>query len=400
MKLSIIICVYNTKRELFEECLNSIKESTLFCLNANKKTEIIIIDDGSDTNYTPLAEKYGAKYVKTDNRGIFRARSLGVSLASGDCITFVDSDDTVSFNYHLPMVEKIESGADIVMNDWAYHSDSSRYYTYADSTITTTINASGEQIIKKFLSQEGREHSYYVLWNKVYRSEVLKEAIRRAEYDARNTPNYCYSEDVLINFYTFLRAKRLVNLHTGYYFYRIHASQSVSVTSEDRLRTQINLMSFTLNKIEDNLREKAELRHLAVHVDKWRKMMSRTHFTHARCGGYKSLYPYIKEKYRVKILQSSTYRDEICGMRCHPLPDNFTEIEESLFQAYKSHTVPKLLLPSSDYAKRTCKYFKDLGFNKCDTLTVPPQIIPLKKRLRFNPHIMRAARRFIVMQKW
>ena len=40
MKLSVVICVYNTQRETFERCLNSVCTSTL------KDYEVVVIDDG------------------------------------------------------------------------------------------------------------------------------------------------------------------------------------------------------------------------------------------------------------------------------------------------------------------------------------------------------------------
>ena len=64
MKLSIIVCLYNTNRKYFEDCLFSITNSTL-----NKKDyEILVIDDGSDSDYSDITEKYGARLIKTENR--------------------------------------------------------------------------------------------------------------------------------------------------------------------------------------------------------------------------------------------------------------------------------------------------------------------------------------------
>ena len=395
MNLSIIVCVYNTPRELFKRCLSSLKQSTLFSPDSKYSAEIIMIDDGSLTDYSDLIEEYGLRCVKTENQGIFRARAFGVSLASGEYVTFVDSDDTVSFNYHCPMLEKAESDhADIVINDWAYHTDSSRYYTDADSTITTeNMRLSNSEAITAFLSQEGREHSYYVLWNKLYSRELLSLATNKAQEDSREIERYNYSEDALINFYAFLNAKIVVNLHTGYYFYRIHSSQSVRVTREHTLKSQISQMSLTLNKMDSAIKSHQNYDSLREHIQAWREFIARSHFTHAKSGSFTSLYSYIRDKYGVEKLKRSTYRDEICGMRCTPLPDNFTEIDAALFSAWKRGVAPAPPQKSITYVGRTIDYFIAHGLKSAhEAPQVPNAEIPFKKRLLFNKALMRIAR--------
>lgn len=93
MKLSIVIPVYNVEQYLFK-CLCS-------CLNQGleyKDYEIIIIDDGSTDNslriaqHTALQNK-NIKVFSQPNRGQSVARNKGISLARGEYIWFVDSDD-------------------------------------------------------------------------------------------------------------------------------------------------------------------------------------------------------------------------------------------------------------------------------------------------------------------
>ena len=118
MKLSVIICVYNTEKQYFEECLKSVRNSTL------KDYEILVIDDGSTIDYTDVIKKYEPRYVKTENRGLFASRLFAISIAKGDYVTFVDSDDTVTFNYHQPMLNAaINLNCDVVINDWAFHTE-------------------------------------------------------------------------------------------------------------------------------------------------------------------------------------------------------------------------------------------------------------------------------------
>ena len=103
MKLSVIICVYNTKIEYFESCLKSLRSES-----CGEDIEICVLDDGSSIDYSELVQKYRLKYKRTENRGILAARLSAVEMASGDYIAFCDSDDTVSFDFHRPMVECAE----------------------------------------------------------------------------------------------------------------------------------------------------------------------------------------------------------------------------------------------------------------------------------------------------
>ena len=62
MKLSLIVCIYNTPKEYFESSLKSVYHSTL------KDFEVIVIDDGSTVDYSEIVKKYNPVYVKTENR--------------------------------------------------------------------------------------------------------------------------------------------------------------------------------------------------------------------------------------------------------------------------------------------------------------------------------------------
>ena len=325
MKLSIIICVYNTDPEYLREALQSIADSTL------TDYEICMVDDGSTLDYTALAEAFGARLLKTENGGILRARLHGIDMAQGEYITFFDSDDTISVHYHQPMVELAErEGADIVINGWAFHSKSSRYYCLGDSTMNSTVYAEGDGVLRTFFGQKGLEHSYYVTWNKIYRAYILKEARRCILESKIGNRNVCYAEDALINFYAFRVAKKLCNLHTGYYFYRIHEGQTVKVISDARLRAQIMAMRDVLDLMADGVADRPDREVLLRDLRAWEEMISRTHYSHAKGAKYKQLYPLIRSTYGVKRLRKSTRADGRAYTRSKLLPENIREIDAAL----------------------------------------------------------------------
>ncbi len=402
MKLSIVICVYNTDKEYFDACLKSLTDSTLshtaICGRRDISYEIVVVDDGSTVDYRDVISKYpSVTYTKTENRGIFKARALGVELASGNFIAFCDSDDTVSYNYHLPMLLAAErKGADIVINDWAFHSQRARYSCKGDSTISTDIEKNGEDVLLAFTAQRGREHSYYVLWNKIYCASLLKSAtssaIGAAEARCGNA-RYNYSEDALINFFAFRGAKKLVNIHTGYYFYRIHDSQTVNVTSRGKLLSHINFTSTTLCVMREGVAGLKSADAMIENLREWELLMSRTHYSYAKKNGYTDLYEAVKEKYNTDDLHTSTLHDGAAYSKNKLLPDNFEQIDSALLAIWRDgKKVVKLNKPDK-YTKQSLAFteseqnVKITYAKNAEERIVPEPIIPIKKRIIYNPTV-------------
>lgn len=111
MKLSIIIPYYNT--ELYTDELLRILEPQL-----TAETEVILIDDGSEAPYEPYQNIDLIRVYRQKNKGQSAARNKGLSLAKGDYITFIDSDDLVSSDYIPKILEKINEGFDILEFSW------------------------------------------------------------------------------------------------------------------------------------------------------------------------------------------------------------------------------------------------------------------------------------------
>ena len=92
-KVSIIIPVYNA--ELFiDKCIESIINQTY------KNLEIILINDGSSDRSGEICNNYALsdnriQVIEIKNKGASFARNVGINLATGNYIMFVDSDDWI-----------------------------------------------------------------------------------------------------------------------------------------------------------------------------------------------------------------------------------------------------------------------------------------------------------------
>ncbi len=86
---SVVVCTYNGKRTI-GECLEGISRIEYPYL------EVIVVNDGSDdassSITSEIANKYGFKLIKTENRGLGNARNTGIEAATGEIITFIDDD--------------------------------------------------------------------------------------------------------------------------------------------------------------------------------------------------------------------------------------------------------------------------------------------------------------------
>lgn len=98
MFLSIVIPIYNAQSYI-DECLQS-----CLCQDIDKNDyQIICVDDGSTDNSLNILNDYQKAYsnivvVSQNNSGVSVARNKGLSLAQGDYIWFVDSDDFIRPN--------------------------------------------------------------------------------------------------------------------------------------------------------------------------------------------------------------------------------------------------------------------------------------------------------------
>ena len=105
MKVSIIVPVYNTELYL-KECLDSLLNQTI------KNYEVIVIDDGSTDNSLKIIKEYHEKHPKIikyksiKNSGVSNARNVGLSMAKGEYIGFVDSDDYIDKDMYLKLYNK------------------------------------------------------------------------------------------------------------------------------------------------------------------------------------------------------------------------------------------------------------------------------------------------------
>ena len=193
-KLSIIIPAYNAEQYI-KQCLDSILQNSKESLY---KTEIIVINDGSTDNTLKILESYNQhKNIKihtTKNQGVSAARNLGISLAKGEWVTFIDADDTVNSNFSK-VVSLVENSR-------------SSFIIFSNYDMETTD--------KKILTTQTFQSSMYLSgpWSKVYNRQFLVKHKILFEKDI------LMGEDMLFNLEVIQNSYAIESYKMGFYNYR------------------------------------------------------------------------------------------------------------------------------------------------------------------------------------
>lgn len=166
-KVSIILPVYKVSSYL-EECIRSLMEQDY------ENLEIIPVDDGSPDDCGAVLDRLAAeddriKPIHKQNGGAASARNAGLDAATGEYICFVDSDDKVERQYVTSLVRALEdSGSDIAVCGFFF-------WSTRQADPCQSITAAGTYDGRSYLVQFLRDWSCSLLWNKIYRRQVIGE---------------------------------------------------------------------------------------------------------------------------------------------------------------------------------------------------------------------------------
>ena len=168
MKLSIIIPVYCT-----EDTLNRCVESVIR-QNYNDM-EVILINDGSPDRCPALCDEWAAKdrrirVVHKVNGGLSDARNAGIEMATGDYVTFVDSDDYLAEDTYGPLMQRLEQQPDIDILEYpVYVHYGSPHQHLTDFKPETTYHDTEAYWL------DGRAYQHTYACNKIFRRSLFEE---------------------------------------------------------------------------------------------------------------------------------------------------------------------------------------------------------------------------------
>ncbi|WP_333626004.1 glycosyltransferase [Sphingobacterium siyangense] len=214
--ISIIIPVYNVEQYL-PECLTSVISQTY------RNLEIILINDGSTDGSGSICAAYAKndvriKVINKTNGGLSDARNMGLDLANGEYVSFVDSDDIIDKNFIRNLLQVLlDSKASISMCDYTnFTSVTPAKQPMHDYSIEVYT---GEYMLNNLYNQSWIPKNV-IACNKLYKRSVWS--------NLRYTVGVLHEDEYIIH-ELYANTNRLAYTREPLYFYR---QREASITKE------------------------------------------------------------------------------------------------------------------------------------------------------------------------
>ncbi len=242
-KLSIII-PYRNVEQYISKCLSTVLYQTL------SDIEVICINDASEDSSKEIVKAYAEK----DNRvlmldtsiesGQSYARNLGLEIASGEYIGFVDADDWVELDMFEKLYNKAkETDSDITMCKATLYDDKTQEFYTDDYYSLKPLEKFGESVFNSNDAKNEILDINVVLWNKIYKKEFLDKL------QVKFAQGFIY-EDMPFFFETFINAEKVTVLWESLYYYRQNRSFSTMQKSNKKVYDRVDMAALTYNLLK------------------------------------------------------------------------------------------------------------------------------------------------------
>ncbi len=218
--VSIIVPVYNAERYL-NQCVDSILAQTF------SDFELLLINDGSKDHSGEICDQYAqkdnrVKVFHLTNGGVSKARNYGLGKATGEFITFTDSDDWMEANTLETYTCNFSEEIDVVRIGFVREGSGKR--TFSSQKVVT------DDICTYFIKTEYNRYHAFV-WNTMYRKSLLG--------DQRFDENISFCEDHLFSYDYYLKCKKFCILPNALYHYRAQNNSTLSNVQDATIRFKV-----------------------------------------------------------------------------------------------------------------------------------------------------------------
>lgn len=281
--ISVIIPVYNVAPYL-AACVESVTASSY------RNLQILLIDDGSTDGSSSLCDRLALADPRitvrhTANGGISHARNAGLSLATGDYISFIDSDDLIHPDfYRLMLSAMLREAADLVVCHEQIFSDTPElspmetYRTYHLQSVETQA-----EYFLHFTDPFTGPATW--VWNKLY---------RRSLFDHIAFPEGKKMEDISFLADYALHCQKVVWIKETLNYYRQRKDSTMGEGFSDITCDYADALLYSLDRFRTSPQSAAFSGTYAVYVTNKLALLC----VKARKYHFQSSFPYLEQKYR------------------------------------------------------------------------------------------------------
>lgn len=237
--ISVVVPAYNAEKTI-KRCIDSILNQTYSNL------EVLLINDGSKDSTEDICLKIAEdddrlKVITIPNGGVSHARNVGIKKATGELITFVDSDDYIDKEMYQTLVEIMEEyDVPIVHCSYKNVDENENIVSIVGNNDKVVVQDHDEAmscLIQGKLFAGG-------LWNKIYEKSLF-DNIRLDE-------TIKFNEDVLANIYLFDLVDKSVYIDKPFYNYVAVESSSTHSANAVKSASQCLYVSRKICDVSKN----------------------------------------------------------------------------------------------------------------------------------------------------
>jgi glycosyltransferase involved in cell wall biosynthesis len=253
MKLSVIVPVYNVEKFL-PRCLDSLLRQGM----EPGEWEVICINDGSPDNCAAILAKYEQKHpdvfkiITQENMGLGGARNVGMALAQGEYVTYLDSDDYLVDDGYRYLLDNFcgdgikEGGTEVKLDVLCFN----YRFVYTDGKTLFDPDAKPDGVIS--IEGDGvdiyNQHNLSYVWSKFYRRAFLEEHHIQSEI--------VISQDQLFNFDVFRQHPYTRVVTSSVVRYENANTVSVQkITDREVVLVQLNDLYYNMGRVRNYLNE-------------------------------------------------------------------------------------------------------------------------------------------------
>lgn len=253
-KISVIVPVYNVEKYL-SRCIDSLIRQSY------SNIEILLVDDGSKDESLSICKEYEAKDSRIhvfhkENEGLGLTRNYGVEQATGEYITFVDSDDYLTLDAIDSMVKKaVETDADVVIASHYYKNKKQEIELSERLYCGTEIK---EILMVHMMGNNGNQLDAlsYTAWGKLYKKEIFTK--NRLLFPSERKLIW---EDLAFSVEAYPLCEKVYILHKPVYYYCFNEGSLTHTYKPNKINLVMILYRYMKKRIQElNLSADAKFR--------------------------------------------------------------------------------------------------------------------------------------------